>query len=174
MLAEAPIAEQVRERTVTLTDAELWFCKSMGGMRAVMARRVGVLDRRMGPQDPLAADEDGMIAEYAFCKMMNVFYDAVPDPRKGSADCVIDGYAIDVKATRRANGRLLVTLRENRDVNIYVLAIIEGNTVRFPGYALKSEICRDENKINLGHGEGYGLRQDQLRRFKPVSDGASL
>lgn len=44
--------------------------------------------------------------------------------------------------------------------------LIEGNVVRFPGFALKHEICREENKTDLGHGVGYALRQDQLRKFK--------
>jgi hypothetical protein len=84
MNAEPSIATQSAERSLTLTDAELWFCKTMGGLRAVMARRVGVLDRRMGPQDPLAADEDGLMAEFAFSKVFNVFFDPVPDPRNGT------------------------------------------------------------------------------------------
>lgn len=107
-----------------------------------------------------------MIAEYAFCKWQNVFCDLVPDPRSGSADCVLGGLGIDVKATRRSNGRLLVTLKHNPDVQVYVLAIIEGNMVRFPGYARREDICREENIVDLGHGKGYGLTQDKLRQFK--------
>lgn len=76
------------------------------------------------------------------------------------------GGKIDVKTTRHRNGRLLSTLKKNDDVDIYVLAIIDKNHVIFPGYALKEELFREENKIELGHGIGYGMTQDMLRKWK--------
>lgn len=145
---------------------EVWACKMMGGFRGAMARRLSVTDRKMAKLSGQQIDEDGLIGEYAFCKTFNAFCDFVPDPRSGSADCVIGGYRIDVKSTRRANGRLLVTLKENTDVDIYVLAIIEENTVRFPGYATRAEICREENIVDLGHGRGFALPQERLRAFR--------
>jgi hypothetical protein len=151
---------------IKLTEAEIWFCRYAGGLRGLMARNLNVKDKRMADISGFAIDEDGMIGEYAFCKWKNVFCDVVPSPRSGSADCNLGGWNIDVKATRYSNGRLLVTLKDNPDVDLYVLAIIDGNIVKFPGYAFRSEVCRDENIVNLGHGPGYAITQDRLRPFK--------
>jgi len=152
--------------SVALTDPEIMFCKLAAGLRTLTARAAKVKDAKMGDLSGLQMDEDGLLGEYAFCKRMNVFPDLVPGPRSGSFDCVFMGKRIDIKATRHRDGRLLSTLKNNDDVDIYVLAIIEGSKVTFPGYALKSDLCSDENKIELGHGIGYGLTQDRLRKWK--------
>ena len=152
--------------TVELTDVELIFCKTAAGLRTITARAANVKDARIGDLSGLQMDEDGMIGEYAFCKKMNIFPDLIPGPRSGSYDCIFMGKRIDVKTTRRKNGRLLSTLKDNDDVDIYVLAIIDGNTVRFPGFALKKEFCIKDNHVQLGHGIGYGMTQDKLRPWK--------
>jgi hypothetical protein len=72
---------------------------------------------------------------------------------------------VDVKSTRYQSGRLLATLKDNPDVDIYVLAIVEDNRVCFPGYARKSRLCSEENKVNLGRGVGYALEQSKLSPF---------
>lgn len=152
--------------SVSLTDAEMITIKALGGMRALVGRTAGVTDRKMGNQSGLSIDEDGMMAEFAFCKHFNIFPDLVPGPRSGSYDCIYKGKRIDVKSTRHETGRLLATLKDNPDVDIYVLGIIDGQTVHFPGFALKSDLCREENITNLGHGQGYALNQDRLRAWK--------
>lgn len=151
---------------VQLTDAELLMCKMLGGMRSIVGRTAGVVDRKMGNQSGLSIDEDGMMAEYAMCKHFNIFPDMAPSPRSGSCDCIYNGKRIDVKSTRVESGRLLATLKDNPDVDIYVLGIIDGTKVKFPGFALKSDLCREENIIDLGHGKGYALTQEQLRAWK--------
>lgn len=152
--------------TVELTDAEIMFCKMAAGLRSIAARAANVKDARMGDLSGLQMDEDGMIGEYAFCKKMNIFPDLIPGPRSGSYDCVLMGKRIDVKSTRREDGRLLATLKDNDSVDIYALAIISGNKVKFPGFALKKELCSEANRVQLGHGTGYGMTQDKLRQWK--------
>lgn len=152
--------------TVELTDAEIMFCKMAAGLRTITARAANVRDARMGDLSGLQMDEDGMIAEYAFCKKMNIFPDLIPGPRSGTCDCIMQGKRIDVKSTRRENGRLLATLKDNSDVDIYVLAIVADNKVRFPGFALKKDLCVKANEVELGHGIGYGMTQDKLRQWK--------
>ena len=152
--------------TVHLTDVEIIFCKTAAGLRTITARAANVRDARMGDLSGLQMDEDGMIGEYAFCKKMNIFPDLIPGPRSGSYDCILNGRRIDVKSTRWSDGRLLATLKNNDDVDIYVLAIIDGNVVKFPGFALKRELCIPENEVQLGHGIGYGMTQNMLRPWK--------
>ena len=152
--------------TVHLSDAEMMFCKMSAGLRTITARAANVKDARMGDLSGLQMDEDGMIGEYAFCKKMNIFPDLIPGPRSGSYDCIFMGKRIDVKTTRHKNGHLLATMKNNEDVDIYVLDIIDGNAVTFPGYARKTELCIEGNQIQLGHGIGYGITQNKLRFWK--------
>lgn len=151
--------------TVELTDAEVMVAKMLGGLRSIVGRTAGVTDRKVADMSGLAIDEDGMIAEYAFCKHFNIFPDIVPGPRSGSYDCIYNGKRVDVKSTRYQSGRLLATLKDNPDVDVYVLAIVEDNKVSFPGYATKSRLCSDENKVDLGRGVGYALEQSKLSPF---------
>jgi len=154
---------------VELTDAELMVAKMLGGLRTIVGRTAGVTDRKVTNQSGLSIDEDGMIAEYAFCKHFNIFPDIVPGPRSGSYDCVYQGKRIDVKSTRYPDGRLLATLKDNPDVDIYVLAVLSGNTVTFPGFATKSALCRKENETDLGRGIGYAMDQERLVKFASTS-----
>lgn len=151
---------------IILNDAEFLMLKTLGGMRSIVARSAGVKDAKMGDQNGLEADIDGLMGEYAFCKWKNLFPDLVPSPRSGSCDCILDGKKIDIKTTRYKTGKLLATLKDNQDVDIYVLGIIDGNSVDFIGWAKKEELCDKNNIKNLGHGEGYSLEQSQLRRFR--------
>lgn len=153
--------------TVILTDAEVMFCKMAAGLRALTNRASNTKDAKIGTLSGLQMDEDGLLGEYAFCKKMNIFPDLIPSPRSGSSDCILKGKRIDVKTTRRINGRLLATMKNNDDVDVYVLAIIDetGTKVSFPGYATKKGLCAPVNQVDLGHGIGYGLTQDELRAW---------
>jgi hypothetical protein len=51
-------------------------------------------------------------------------------------------------------------------LDMYVLAIVEEPFVFVAGYAFKDELRKESNLIDLGHGKGYGLNQEQLREFK--------
>jgi len=150
---------------IILSDQELLMLKTLGGMRSLVSRAAGVKDAKMGTQSGLEADIDGMIGEYAFCKWKNIFPDLVPWNKSGGADCICNGRKIDIKTTRHKNGRLLATLKNNPDVDTYVLAILDGTEVDFVGWANKTDLCTPENIKNLGHGNGYCLDQGQLKLF---------
>jgi len=152
--------------TVYLSLAELVMCRMIGGMRSTVARERLIKDTKVSPEMGITLDEDGVIAEYAFCQKMNIFPDLVPSPRSGSADCLFMGKRIDIKSTRYRDGMLLATMKENPDVDIYVLAIVSGRKVVFPGFATKKQLINPDNITNLGHGEGYGLAQNQLTPWK--------
>ena len=149
-----------------LTDQELAMVTSIAATRTAVARGANVKDAKMGKKSGLQYDIDGFIGEYAFCKWKNIFVDLIPSPRSGSYDCLIKGKRIDVKTTRHQKGRLVAVLKDNPDVDTYVLAIIDENIVSFPGYAHKGDLCQKRNIKNLGHGDGYALDQDQLKKFK--------
>jgi len=152
--------------SIALTDDDLNICRLLGNMRTLVARGNKVKDAKMGDLSGTEIDEDGVIAEYAFCKHFNIFFDPSAYPRSGSVDCVYKGQRIDIKSTRYSTGRLLATLKKNEEVDVYVLAIITGKEVIFPGWAYARDLYREENIKNLGHGPGYVMEQSQLSQWK--------
>ena len=58
-------------------------------------------------------------------------------------------------------------MKDNPDVAVYVLAIVDEPHVTIVGYATKKMLCQKENIKNLGHGNGYSLDQDKLLQFDP-------
>lgn len=151
---------------VNLDPDEILVCEMLGRMRSLVARSSGVIDRKMGDQDGSEADVMGMMAEYAFAKQYNTFPDLGLTPRSGSADGRLKGYRYDIKATKYIDGRLLATRKDNPDIDIYVLCIVDGSEVDIKGYATKEELIHPGNLKDLGHGKGYSLSQHQLREFK--------
>ena len=171
-------------KVVPITPDLRLIASIVGGMRAMVNRRGGVSDKKIGPQNGLVADQDAILGELAFAMLNNVWPDLSMTPRSGSADGRVGKYRYDVKTTRRRDGRLVATLKTNPDVDVYVLAILDDEQVLFPGYALAAELCHESRITNLSHGPTYAMDQDQLRPWKsgqksktPASDelaGASI
>ena len=152
---------------IELSAAEMAVVQMLASMRHAMNRGHAVSNARVGPQSDYQTDLDGLIAEFAFCKWKNVWPDMSITPRSGGADCEINGKTIDVKATRRQDGRLLAVTSKNPDqVEIYVLAIVKDNLVTFAGWAYAKELLDEDNLIDLGHGPTYALEQGRLRPFR--------
>ena len=59
--------------SVKLTEDDLNICRLLGNMRTLVARGNKVKDAKMGDISGFDIDEDGVIAEYAFCKHFNIF-----------------------------------------------------------------------------------------------------
>lgn len=152
--------------TVNLNQSELAVCRIIGNMRSISARAGSVTDVQMGKNNPLDIDEDGVIGEYAFCKHWNIFFDPSVSPRSGSYDCLLHHRRFDIKTTRHKEGKLIATMKHNPDVDIYALAVLIGNTVLFPGYALQNDLCQESNITDLGYGSGYAMTQSQLTQWK--------
>lgn len=149
--------------TVTLSSSEMSMCNILGNMRHMVNRAGKTVDRQKGNQSALDIDMDGVIAEYAFCRHWNIFFDLSSQARSGSYDCLLNNKRIDIKSTRYATGRLIKTLKPNPDIDIYVLAIIDGNTVSFPGWISSENFIQEQNILNLSNkGDCYAMTQDQL------------
>jgi hypothetical protein len=151
---------------VKLEPDEVLICEQLGRMRSIIARSSGVKDAKVGTHDGSEADVMGMKAEYAFAKQFNTFPDLGLTPRSGSADGKLKGYAYDIKSTTYKTGRLLATKKENPDVDMYVLCIVDNSEVDIKGYTMKKDLIQPSNLKNLGHGEGYCMEQNELKRFK--------
>lgn len=151
---------------VKLDQFELDLCHLIGRKRSEIARSHNVRDTKIGTHNGEDADIQGFIAEYAFAKYLNIFPDFGLSPRSGSYDGVTHkGTRYDIKSTNNKNGNLLSTLKVNNDVDVYVLAYVDNNSVEFVGWAKKDELIQQENIKDLGHGKGYFLSRNKLRSF---------
>jgi hypothetical protein len=122
----------------------------------------------MGKQDPIEIDRDGILAEMAFGKQFNLYPDLSIYPRTGGADLGSHkGFRVDVKSTRYKNGKLLIHMEKSIDeVDIYALAIVDGNTVDLIGYIKSIDAMQEKNLRDLGHGVGFVIDQSLLKPFK--------
>lgn len=152
---------------MNMSPPEAAIAQVLAVMRNTTARQNGVTDKQMGKQDPIEIDRDGILAEMAFGKAFNLYPDLTVYPRKGGADLIgRTGKKIDVKATRYKMGRLVIHIDKPVDeVDIYVLAIVSGDDVDLIGYIESSKAIRQENVRDLGHGDGYVIEQEQLKKF---------
>lgn len=156
--------------TITLTDTEARIATWLGRMRHEIARKNGVVDRKIGPQDAMSGDINGLGGEFAFCKACGAWPDMTVRPRSGGHDAVVCGLLFDVKTTKVEHGMLLVTLKKTvESVNAYALVCGTMPTYRVAGWCWSHEVIRDDNKVNKGHGEGYGLPQGRLRSFDQLA-----
>ena len=152
---------------INLTDDEVMMCQHVGPLRSVLSRGNKVTDMKRTDMAGLDIDAQGVTAEYAVAKHLNVFFDLGLSPRTGSADGVMNGYSYDVKSTHHALGKLLATLKDNPDVDMYIMCITPDRwTVKLVGWCWKKELINKKNIKDLGYGKGYALEQSQLRPFK--------
>jgi len=151
---------------IKLDKHELDLCEYIGKQRSNIARSNNVFDAKIGNQNGIEADIQGFKAEYAFAKWKNIFPDFGLSPRSGSYDGITNkGARYDIKSTKYKTGNLLSTLKVNPDVDVYILAYVNDNIVCFIGWAYKSELIKNENIKDLGHGKGYFLSRNKLNSF---------
>ena len=135
-------------------------------MRRSVAMK-NVKDQQVGNDCVWSIDIDGVVAEYCVAKMLNVCVDLSVSPRNGGHDLVSKGKTIDVKSTRHKNGRLLATLKKkDSPCDVYILAIVDDGGADVVGWEYGESLFDDKNRIDLGHGVGYGIQQDKLRKFR--------
>lgn len=154
-----------------MTPSESAIALTLAVMRNTTARVNNVADKQMGKQDPIQIDRDGILAEMAFGKQFNLYPDLSVYPRKGGADLIThQGLKIDIKATRYKSGRLLIHIdKDVQEVDIYVLGVVDGDSVDFVGYIKSKEAIQPQNLKDLGHGSGYVIEQSNLKKFKETN-----
>ena len=155
-----------------ITENELMTINMLSNLRGLGARLSKTVDQKVSDKNASQIDFEGLLAEYAFCKINNLFYEISPEPRKWSFDCKTQsGSRVDIKATIHPNGQLIGKLERNMDIDIYVLAIINfmknHAEVFFPGYAEGDYLYQAENikQLTLNGPMCYALRQEDLRRW---------
>jgi len=112
--------------------------------------------------DKRKASRIGFCAEYAFSKQFNLHLDIISNLQKDSFDFISkDGSTIDIKATDRSDGNLIVPKLLH---DVYVLAIVDGRTVDIVGYATK-EMIEEAGRKDLGNGLVWFVNRKQLKTW---------
>ena len=158
-------------KSITLTGPELMMCRHLGNVRTLCSRSLHVKDAQMGKQSSWESDEWGVVGEYAFCKLHNIFFDPAPKPYGDESDFIYHGQRFDMKTTILPHGQLIATMKKHEKVDFFALAILTGNTVTFPGHCKASKLYNDTNIKDLGHGNGYVVHQSQLTEWKDDEEG---
>lgn len=145
---------------VSLSVAEQKLATFVGKRRFLMARQQGLHNRKMNPRTQEETEVNGMAAEIALCKILNVYPDL--GDQHQVADMEFCGYTIDVKQTHYENGRLLLEYAKKSYCDIYVLMVGDMPHFRCAGLAHINKLKQESNLIDLGYGKTYGLDQGNL------------
>lgn len=133
-----------------------------------MLSRAGALGGLfISTQNRLIGDQDAHLAELAFAKCFNIYPDLSMYNRSGGYDAMLGKWRVDVKATHLKTGQLLVRMKDNPDVDVYVLAIIGESDVTFPGWAYKNDVCNPDRVSDPGNkGQPcYAMPQCDLTKW---------
>lgn len=160
----------------TLTALEQVFCEAVAESRRLNNRSSGVPDKKMGGQSGQETDLCGVGAEFAFCKLFNLFPDLSIEPRSAAVgtdaekDSNLFGWLIDIKGTNLVNGRLLSrpmdakyeTHAARTSTNLFALMTGPYPTFTFRGFFSKEDLLQPRRVGNLGHGPTYIAAQHEL------------
>lgn len=153
---------------VVLNEAEQRLARYLAAKRNQVCEDRGVENRRVGPQSDMESHLEGVGAELAYCKLMNVYPDTDTDLWPDSDAITRYGDSVDVKTTRRPNGRLVMPLfKANKQSDLYALMVGTFPKYQLVGILRAEEVFRQENVHDLGHGPCYAIGQEDLR---PVED----
>ena len=142
---------------ITLSPRELAMCDMIASMRFWQGcgTDTTIIDKRK-------ASRIGFCAEYAFSKQFNLHPDIISNLEKDSFDFISkDGATIDIKATDRSDGNLIVPKLLH---DVYVLAIVDGSTVDFIGYAT-NQMIEETGKKDLGNGPVWFVNRKELKKW---------
>ena len=149
---------------VVLNETERKLAEYLAKKRQKDCEDRGVGNRRVGPQSDLQSHLDGIGGELAFCKLMNVYPDTDTDLWPDSDAVTKYGESVDVKTTRRVNGRLVMPLfKANKQSDLYVLMVGTFPEYQLVGIISAEEVFKPENIHDLGHGPCYVVEQEKLR-----------
>lgn len=151
---------------ITLNENEQRLAKFLAKSRYETNRANNVKDLKVGTDSNETVDLEGMAAEIAYCKLMNLYVDMETDPPEmPSFDCVSRlGVRVDVKSTKYRDGHLIATLKKvNNPPDKYVLVVGKLPTYSIVGEVWSVDLLEEGNIKNFGYGPCYALSQSELK-----------
>jgi hypothetical protein len=158
-----------RNTEVTLNTQEQAICRALAKKRYGNNRKAGTRNAKRGPQSNEQTDLEGIGAEFAFCKLHNVYPDFSIQPRNAEndeGDCkLLDGRAVDVKATQYRTGKLIAVPWKQTGVELFALMTGVFPTYTFRGFMEAAELLREDRLGTLGYGPTHIAQQKELVSF---------
>lgn len=149
---------------ITLDSGEMATARMEATLRRYINEELGSREKHFS-RNAFTDEVNGLVAELAFAKWMNVYPD-LGRPRAGSYDCLVKGKRVDVKAVQKPGDQLIAPSWKKLDcADIYVLGIVTDNEVNFVGWVPAEEFICTERITDLGYGPTYVLPQSGLRQF---------
>lgn len=158
--------------TVTLSDHEQHILKYLAQKRQDENIKNNVKNTTVSNRNGYELNQQGLFAEYAFCKLYNLHLDLNYNIRSGSYDCLYKSTRIDIKSSDKEWHNLIAYIKVNPDVDVYVLAIVIENVVSFKGWLYKQEFILNANIKDINGVPTYFYNQEELRSmdsFKNIS-----
>lgn len=147
---------------IVLNEVEQRLAQHLAKRRHEANRASHAVNRKMGQQSDADTDLEGIAAEIAFCKLMNVYPDMNLDERPPE-DCHRgDGRSVDVKTTPYASGRLIAVPWKKPNVDLFVLMVGRFPRYRCVGSMSAAELLQQKRLGDLGHGQTFIAEQSEL------------
>jgi hypothetical protein len=152
---------------IILKPSEYSLAVYLSSVRTYVNEYAKVADKKMGYDDGFLIGVDGLVGEFGVCKHFNVCPDLSFEPRKGGADCVINGNRIDVKSTKPGRDKVFVPEWKAKDnIDRYIFCTVQFRTIEILGWFLHKDIFRDDNlepspRPNVKH---HALLLENLRK----------
>ena len=158
---------------MTLNDSEFALAQRIATDRYENNRDESVPNQKIGPQSDYATDLNGMVAEIAVAKELNVFPDLKIETKAGGTDMRYKHLTLDIKGTEYEDGKLLApTWKQHKPhADVFVLVTIEWPDeeykekpeLKIRGWEEAEEFFQTKHVINLGYGPTFGIEQENLR-----------
>ncbi len=137
----------IHNDTWTLTTIEQKLVKHMAEVRQKMNRFQGATNKKKNKtMSAYETELEGIAAEFAYCRILNIYPDIQVDVRRLEDAVLHDGRLVDIKTTRphvKYKPRLMVESSKRSGVCIYALMVGKFPTYRYAGY-IDSVRIRDE------------------------------
>lgn len=152
---------------VSLSQTEIMVCKFVGELRNKITSENAADAKQDQSQDSVQISINGVFAEYAVSKLMNLHFDFNCDYRKFGADLLSHkGSTIDVKCTTKEGGNLnAVVWSNNKPADIFILCELHYSHVKVIGWIKKEDFLIEEHIKDVGNGPFYTAPQCKLIPF---------
>lgn len=149
---------------VKLSPREMSNCKQAATFRWQLARASGVVNQRRDQgRDDNDLDLLGIQAEVCVAKVFDIEHNPFQLGVDSGEDMWLGDLSVDVKSTFYPRGRLLFKNIESFKADCSILVCHkEENIFNVAGYCSRKSFNKLSKPMDLGHGIGMALDQDQL------------
>tara|TARA_R100001079_G_scaffold4781_1_gene2920 strand:- start:14233 stop:14697 length:465 start_codon:yes stop_codon:yes gene_type:complete len=151
---------------IALNKTEQRLAQYIAKRRYEHDRSVNATATIYGNGTPEERELDSVAAEIAFCKHHNIWPDMDAE-HFGLEDCLLaNGKLVDVKTTRRENGRLMVKAIKRKEVcDLYALVVGRFPKFRFAGWMAVEELFTEDRLEYRLQYPSYVATQNELTTY---------